>query len=125
MYEGVPWRYAKTILRGEKSEPGAVGSGEAELAQLLDLVAPALESHLHRLVQAGVDLPEVGFELAEADGTVIAEAELAWPVPRIAVIEPEAPTAAWTAAGWTVRALDVSGQWVEDVLQDMDVKGAQ
>ncbi len=125
MYEGIPWRYAKAAVAGEQEEPAAAVPGEPELAELIELVAPGVAPHLRRLVQAGVALPEVGFELADADGTVIAEAELAWPVQRIAVVEPQALTSVWIAAGWTVLGLDASGQWVEGVLQDRDVKGVK
>ena len=34
---------------------------------------------LRRLADAGVDIPEIGYEYADDQGVVIAEAELAWP----------------------------------------------
>ena len=59
---------------------------------------------LATLFERGMPVPEVGFELAGDRGAVIAEAELAWPDRRIAILlrDREAPAAAFAAAGWRV-----------------------
>ena len=51
---------------------------------------------------AGLPVPEVGFELADGKGAVLAEAELAWPKERVAVLHGEQAenVAAFERAGW-------------------------
>jgi DEAD/DEAH box helicase domain-containing protein len=77
----------------------------AEVRSLLDLVVnPSLRSALTAALRAGAPVPEVGFELLDARGLVEAEAEIAWPVARVAVVlVGEDGRAAFEAAGWTVH----------------------
>ena len=72
--------------------------------EAIRLAAPETRSLLAELSGRGTPVPEVGFELTGDRGTVIAEAELAWPAHGVAVLLPdqEAPAAAFTAAGWRV-----------------------
>ena len=53
---------------------------------------------------AGLPVPEVGFELADDKGEVLAEAELAWPKERVAVLHGEQTenVAAFEQAGWRI-----------------------
>lgn len=59
---------------------------------------------LATLFERGMPVPEVGFELAGDRGAVIAEAELAWPDRRIAILLPVqgGSAAAFAGAGWRV-----------------------
>lgn len=70
------------------------------------LAAPAARPLLAALSARGAPVPEVGFELADDRGAVLAEAELAWPASQVAVLLPgrETDAAAFEAAGWQVFA---------------------
>lgn len=74
----------------------------------IGLAAPGLRPLLAELSERGMPVPEVGFELAGDGGAVVAEAELAWPDRRIAVLlpEPGGSAAAFAAAGWRVLESD-------------------
>jgi DEAD/DEAH box helicase domain-containing protein len=71
---------------------------------------------LRRLADAGVDIPEIGYEYADDQGVVIAEAELAWPVSKVCVllVSQEEFSVPWSNLGWT--ALPISDDWSEIVL---------
>ena len=75
-------------------------------------------SELHALLRErsarGAPVPEVGFELIGSRGPVLAEAELGWPLEKVAVPLPdqEPHVAAFENAGWQVftsSADDLSG----------------
>ena len=82
-----------------KPEVAVAGWREA-----VDLAAPDVRPLLRALAARGVSVPAIGFELAGEDGTVVAEAEAAWPDAHVAVLLPaqESGTAAFSEAGWTV-----------------------
>lgn len=71
----------------EETLTGPDASGA--LLKLLDLAALAVHPLCRMVAKAGRQLPEPGYELAAEDGEVIAEAELAWPTSRVAVLLPE------------------------------------
>ena len=58
--------------------------------------------------QQGKLLPEVGYELQDEQGRVCAEAELAWPSKKLAVLVPERmeASAEFQAQGWKVYSAD-------------------
>jgi hypothetical protein len=141
-YEAIAWTYARGVLGtagptrqapppdlapSQGGAPGQSGSAgappPADLTPLQGLLDPALEPHLRRLLQRLPALPEVGFELAGADGAVVAEAELAWPGRHLAVGQPEGDGAVWAAAGWAWIPLDEAGRWVDEVLARTGTKG--
>jgi DEAD/DEAH box helicase domain-containing protein len=83
------------------------------LGQVLDALRPGLT----QLARAGAPLPEVGPELADAKGRVLADAELAWGQAKVAVLRPDQEdlVGPWQEAQWHVALLDdtlavVSGQ---------------
>jgi len=51
-------------------------------------------------------LPEQAFELEGARGDVLAQAELAWPEQRLAVVSDPVDAEAFTAAGWRCWSLE-------------------
>lgn len=75
---------------------------------------------LHRLAAAGVDIPEIGYEYADDQGVVIAEAELAWPRSKVCVLLDSQTefTGRWTTLGW--RAVRLLDGWPEVVLQALN-----
>lgn len=56
------------------------------------------------LAHAGAPLPEVGFELIDGRGRVLAEAELAWVSLKIAVLlaDDQADASCFEAEGWSI-----------------------
>lgn len=74
----------------------------------LERVLSALRPGLHALALAGVDLPELGYELVDAKGEVSADCELAWIAPKRVVLRDDQFDLcdAWEAAGWQVVQLD-------------------
>ena len=87
-----------------------------EWEEAVDLAAPELRSAMDRWSELGVPAPEAGFELTGPTGRVIAEAELAWPEFKVAVLLPEQRSCAgqFEGAGWTV--LDGSAEEVADAV---------
>ena len=74
------------------------------LEQLLDPLKPGMV----RLAQAGAAVPEIGPELADDKGRVVADAEMIWAAAHVAVLRPDQADMVqeWTAQGWTVLCLD-------------------
>ena len=75
---------------------------------LLPSELSCLSSGLKALARAGATLPDVGMELADEKGRVLADAELAWVNEKLALLRPDQEDLvdAWKAAGWTVELLD-------------------
>ena len=76
--------------------------------QTLDQSLEAMVEGLKALASAGAAPPEVGAELANEKGTVLADAELTWVGDKLAVLrlDQEDLVDAWRGAGWTVALLD-------------------
>lgn len=74
------------------------------LEQLLDPLKPGMV----RLAHAGAAVPEIGPELADDKGRVVADAEMIWAPAHLAVLRPDQADMVqeWTAQGWTVLCLD-------------------
>lgn len=74
------------------------------LEQLLEPLKPGMV----RLAQAGAAVPEIGPELADDKGRVVADAEMIWAAAHVAVLRSDQADMAqeWTAQGWTVLCLD-------------------
>ena len=80
---------------------------EPELANFLEYADERCHNFLRDWTERSRPLPKVGFELQDAKGRVIAQAELAWSSSKVAVILPEeqenVPT--FRDAGWVVFSL--------------------
>ena len=92
----------------------ASGVPSEDWRDAVGLAASELHALLRELSARGAPVPEVGFELIGSRGAVLAEAELGWPVEKVAVLLPdqEAHVAAFENAGWQVftsSADDLSG----------------
>jgi hypothetical protein len=70
--------------------------------------------------QQGKPLPEVGYELQDEQGRVCAEAELAWPSKKLALLLPEQVEAAaeFAAQGWKVFSTEDEQQKLLDALKE-------
>jgi len=101
-------------------EPGPAGSEDDELAALVVEADPAVAPLLFAV--AGAPMPEAGFEL-EADGRIVATAELAWEKRRVAVLlarEAEGRPR-FEAAGWRVFVADDLAGTVEPLLAALEI----
>ena len=92
----------------------ASGLSSEDWRNASELAASELHALLRELSARGAPVPEVGYELIGSRGAVLAEAELGWPVEKVAVLLPdqEAHVAAFENAGWQVftsSAEDLSG----------------
>jgi len=76
--------------------------------EVLDQVLNPLQPGLKQLAQAGASIAEVGLELTDAKGRILADAELAWSGARLVVLRPDQEdlTSSWREAGWHVLLLD-------------------
>lgn len=84
------------------------GALNAAWTAVLDGVIDALRAGLSQLAKAGALLPEVGMELADEKGRVLADAEMAWPQVKVAVLRADQDDMAssWVESGWSVVVLD-------------------
>jgi DEAD/DEAH box helicase domain-containing protein len=74
----------------------------------MEQVLGDLKAGLTLLAQAGAPLPEVGMELADDKGRVLADAEMAWHEAEVVLLraDQEDMSAPWAEAGWQVVLLD-------------------
>ncbi|AXE34647.1 DEAD/DEAH box helicase [Chromobacterium phragmitis] len=112
--------YDGFAIGGTPSPVGPAATGqEAQLAvwqAVLEQTLGELKDGLKTLALAGAALPEVGLELADAKGRVLADAELAWAAAMLAVLRPDQTDLVqeWKAAGWQVIELDESLSLAEE-----------
>jgi len=102
-YDGLNPLPAPTAAK--PSEQTALNGAWLEvLEQLLGPLKPGMV----RLAQAGAVVPEIGPELADDKGRVVADAEMIWAAAHVAVLRPDQADMVqeWTAQGWTVLCLD-------------------
>ncbi|MBF0213301.1 MAG: DEAD/DEAH box helicase [Magnetococcales bacterium] len=72
------------------------------LTETLELLDVVLHELLNDLACGGCMEPIVGYELADATGEIVGEAELAWEEKQIAVVQNEMTKENFTMAGWKV-----------------------
>lgn len=98
-YEALAWRGLSTAEE-ISMEIEIDLSWQAVLAEAVEEVAEGLRE----LMARRVGVPQVGFEIQDDAGAVVAEAELAWPGPHLAVLrsDQEDGEAPFTARGWRV-----------------------
>ena len=109
------WATRVGVERGIYPEfpPAPASPGEAETTSgpsaddwkdVIGLADPEVHGLLGALSSRGVPQPEVGFELLDGRGAVLAEAELGWPAHQVAVLLPDQETQVpgFQQAGWRV-----------------------
>jgi DEAD/DEAH box helicase domain-containing protein len=69
--------------------------------EVLSLVLRETQDWAHALARGRVPVPEVGYELLDDKGCVVAESEMAWPAARVAVLLPDSgDVAKFESVGW-------------------------
>ena len=105
------------ITAGETAtaEPGDHAAQHQAWLETLEQALEELRSGLTQLAHAGAVIPEIGLELVDEKGVVIADAELAWPTVKLAVLrlDQEDMENIWQAAGWTTLMLDEIYELIE------------
>ncbi|MGO2133211.1 MAG: DEAD/DEAH box helicase [Halomonas sp.] len=99
------WHNADVVAQPEGvTEASAVGVGDESQAWLAAVEHSLLEPELlEALSHLGLPLPEVGSDIATADGEVViegADVELCWPQQQLAVVELEPDAQPPTLEGW-------------------------
>ena len=99
-------RRAENSLARREEEGDPEGNPSTTVYRLTEhiLYVTVIRPLLAKLSECGAPVPDAGFELTGDRGAVIAEAVLAWPAHRIAVLLPDqkAHAAAFEARGWQV-----------------------
>ena len=90
------------------AQPAEQTSLNGAWLEVLDRLLGPLKPGMVRLAQAGAAVPEIGPELADDKGRVVANAEMMWAAALVAVLRSDQTdmAEAWTAQGWTVLCLD-------------------
>jgi DEAD/DEAH box helicase domain-containing protein len=90
------------------AKPSAHEALSGAWQQVLEHSLEALADGLKALAGAGATPPEVGMELSDEKGKVLADAELTWVGDKLAVLrrDQEDLVDIWKAAGWTIELLD-------------------
>jgi DEAD/DEAH box helicase domain-containing protein len=103
---GFEWVSAEAVETQAPAPPSSAAKPPEPdpLAELLIYCDPRCHDLLRAVMVRGCAMPEIGFELQDDGGRVCAEAELAWPDQRIAVVLPErsAGSESFRERGWNV-----------------------
>ena len=85
----------------------------AAWVEVMSLVLRETQAWAHALAMAGLPAPQVGYELLDNKGRVVAESEMAWPACRVTILLPDTGgEAKFQDAGWTCFV------WAEGPLPD-------
>ena len=90
--------YARTV------QPPAISVAPDGWEEAMELAAPELRPAMEQWSALGLAVPEAGYELTGPAGRVIAEAEVAWPERRVAILlhEQRECATAFESEGWRV-----------------------
>jgi DEAD/DEAH box helicase domain-containing protein len=105
---------------GLPGDPTVPSARAAALAEILRISTVASRPILRAVSQAGLELPELDFELPGAGGRVGPQADLAWPARRVAVLSARQAEdrPAFERGGWAVCVQPVDLSEVLTLLKD-------
>lgn len=91
--------------------------------EVLSAVMKPLQAGLVLLAEAGAEMPEVGLELADEKGKVLADCELCWTAAKAVLLRADQADMgeAWEAQGWTTFLLDDAMKEITGVLWHVTV----
>jgi DEAD/DEAH box helicase domain-containing protein len=103
-YDGLGSAGLGTSPAGPAKAVAINAAWQAVVEQTLDALLPGFK----RLAQAGVEPPEVGLELTDTQGRVLADCELAWAQGKLVVLRPDQADLieVWSGESWKVVLLD-------------------
>jgi hypothetical protein len=91
-------------LQKLRKEQGIL-SAATEWGALLELVDPPYDGLLRFYQRDGALKPEVGYEVLNSAGVMVAEAQIAWPSARFAIVRDENERGKLVGLGWKVDTL--------------------
>lgn len=105
---------SEAMLSSTPAQPNQIAWGQ-EWQDVISQSMSTLTVGLKLLADAQVAPPIVGYELADAKGQVVADAELAWLDKQLVVLRQDQDdlVPAWMAAGWHVGLLDSEGLFIQ------------
>ena len=114
LYEPIEFKFGITALGQELVEERGL---DPATEQLLEMVHESVRDGLLELLNRGMPVPEVGYELQDSDAEIIADGELAWVADQLVVLVSAQDI--WRKGfednGWTVISEDMEGSWVDAV----------
>jgi hypothetical protein len=93
-----------TLIQKLRQDQGIL-SDATSWEGLFDLVDAAYEGLLRLYQKQGTMKPEIGYEIADASGEIFAEAEIAWPDAKFAVVHENVDNKKLTSMGWKAETL--------------------
>jgi len=113
VYEHIAWRFTEGPSESE------IDHGDVqEAAMLLEEVLDEFRDGVKKLLDDGMPLSVIAYELQDEHGEIIAEAELAWIEEKcVALLSEQWDDSAdmFIGKGWAVIELDDNGKWVNTV----------
>jgi len=113
VYEAIEWSFAEGL-----NEDKVDGGYSPEAAIVLGEVLDEYRDGVKQLVEDGLPLPVVAYEMQDEHGEIIAEAELAWIAEKCVAMLAEQSVefkTLFSDKGWAVVELDEDGQWLSSV----------
>ena len=102
-----------------EEEPPRPAVDAADWTAATELAATELHEAMTQWAAKDLPAPEVGYELADSSGKVLAEAELAWPPHKVAVLHGEEGAGAFEGAGWRVYSASERDGFVDGVVNGL------
>ena len=118
------WSTSEAVAKGDYPDelvPTAVfGPISQGWSEAIDLADDSIRDFLVNIAQLDLPIPEIGYELVGAQGTVVADAEVAWPENTLAIQIRDEPEHAdeFKRAGWQVLCSETDADLVVAVLRD-------
>jgi len=97
-----------TFQFASETDPGGTQQDHPEWEEVYELTHEKNHELIRKLAKTGCPAPEIGYELINADGAIIAEAEFAWPDMKIAFLEADQASDAeiFKQSGWQAIMID-------------------
>lgn len=95
------------LIQRLRKEQGILGN-TADWDDLYKLVDPPYDGLLRYLKGAGGGKPEIGYEITDASGAVVAEVEIAWPHAKDGIVADDAEKKVLEGLGWKAKTLEVA-----------------
>ena len=116
--EGVTSKRYPDYPPAEEAPPPAAADA-TDWTAAVELAATELHEAMTQWAAKDLPAPEVGYELADSGGKVLAEAELAWPPHKVAVLHGEEGAGAFEGAGWRVYSASEHDGFVDGVVNGL------
>ena len=96
-----------SLIQRLRKEQGILGASTS-WDDLYRLVDSPYDGLLRYLKGAGRGKPDIGYEITDVNGAVVAEVEIAWPNAKDAIVADEAQKKVLTGLGWKAKTLEAA-----------------